>query len=304
MTYPIIKIPLLISSVTSNIGNRQSIDRGLPKQVVSAESLKYPRAIDTFNLVGVLLLITSAAVFIVATFVSLHLLSWSCVSFLLGFASINLADLLTLQKSNFTRVSTATTHFSNLDRSIQIISPNWKTILKGKVLEYGDIAQAQIGVSEPHFKQYLQKYFGVYLHPGYKFKLNDKFNYSSDFTLILPQGISSIVEIDEPYDGRTKKPHHCSDQSKDERRDNFFLEHNWIVIRFSEFQVCAYPDECCYTIAKEIDFIDSRYNFTNLFEGVGSLPLDSRWNQQQATLMAQRDYRLEYLKKYGIYHRD
>jgi hypothetical protein len=119
----------------------------------------------------------------------------------------------------------------------------------------------------------------------------------------MPNGISLIIEVDEPYEGKSKRPHHCNDDGKDDRRDEFFIKGNWVVIRFSEFQVCAYPTECCYTIAQVIDSLMQplQGSLSQNFKGVRDLPSDRRWNTRQATEMARRDYRLEYLEKYGVY---
>ena len=46
---------------------------------------------------------------------------------------------------------------------------------------------------------------------------------------------------------------------KDNQRNQFFLEKNWVVIRFSELQVVKYPDSCCKAIARIISQITGDY---------------------------------------------
>ena len=303
--YPIVKIPPLILR-TSNLVSvstrvNGSVDIRALRSIFFRESVDRPKLINSINLIGYLLLFLSTVIFTATVFIGRNWLGYSCIAFFLGLASVNIADLLAVTSRKKERYELSTVR--SVD-SIQPIHPDtidWEKILTGKVLKHGDIAQAQVGVSEAHFERYLKKYFGDYLKPGYEFELNDRFKYSSDFTLILPNSISLIIEVDEPYEGRTKQPHHCKDGGKDNYRDSFFVKGNWIVIRFSEFQVCAFPDECCYKIAKVIDSIDLSYSFTNLFEGVGRLPLDPTWSEREAKAMAKRDYRLEYLIRYKIY---
>jgi very-short-patch-repair endonuclease len=303
--YPIVKIPKLISLTSKVIINNDRgiklIDVYLPRLAFLDESPKHSRLINITNLVGHTLLLLSAVIFYTAVFVDRSWLDRSCLTFFLGLASINLADLLLSNRTKKEYYESTTDREIEPSRSTQIDPVDWDEVLIGKVMKYGAVAQAQVGVSEAHFERYLKKYFGDYLKPGYEFELNDRFKYSSDFTLILPKSISLIIEVDEPYEGRTKNPHHCKDDGKDDYRDNFFLKGNWIVIRFSEFQVCAFPDEYCYKIAKTIDSIDPRFNFADRFIGIGQLPLDRRWSEREARAMAKRDYRLDYLKRYNVY---
>jgi very-short-patch-repair endonuclease len=305
--YPVIKIPPLISrarnlSASDTKGSR-FVDCYLQRSILfHDEASERYRSINNINLAGYLSLFLSAVIFIAAIFIDRNWLNFSFICFFLWFASLNLADLIAARTKKTKRARPTTTSSSvESIPSTHVNAIDWDDVLAGKLLKYGAIAQAQVGVSEAHFERYLKKYFGDYLKPGYEFELNDRFKYSNDFTLILPKSISLIIEVDEPYEGRTKKPHHCKDDGKDDYRDKFFLKGNWIVIRFSEFQVCAFPDECCYQIAKTIDSIDPQFNFANRFVGIGKLPLDRRWSEREAKAMAKRDYRLDYLKRYNIY---
>jgi very-short-patch-repair endonuclease len=183
---------------------------------------------------------------------------------------------------------------------IQLLPIDWENILANKTIDYRTEAKAQKGVSETYFHKYLQQYFPQILHPSYEFKINNDYTYSSDFTIILPNKISLVIEIDEPYEGKSKTPHHCTDDYRDNQRDNFFIAGNWIVMRFSEFQACAYPVECCFEIAKIIDRFTSD-NYSKHFKNTSNVPKDPQWNKKRSALMAKNNYRQEYLSKYGIY---
>jgi hypothetical protein len=60
------------------------------------------------------------------------------------------------------------------------------------------------------------------------------------------------IEIDEPYSLSDQAPIHCIDLGPDseKKRNVFFNNHGWIVIRFSESQVLTDPESCCRFVAK------------------------------------------------------
>ena len=290
-TYPVVKIPDLIS------GTRPIIIRH--RETVSHPKIPKTRLSQLpiyLGYIGWGAIILSIFIFAIGVVTSERLLRVSPICLCLGIAVLNTKDLLPSAK-NRSRLGV------QIVEKIQTIPPNWQTIVQGKIMLYEpEISTAQIGVSEKYFQKYLQKYFQDILHPSYQFKINDEYAYSSDFTLILPNGISIDLEIDEPYNGLNNQPHHCTDDGKDDRRDEFFIRGNWIVIRLSEFQVCAYPDECCYFIARTIEQI-AQQNIVALdrFTRVGDLPTDSRWTSQESRQMVKDKYRVGYLAKYNVY---
>ena len=290
-TYPVVKIPNLIADAKPKIiRHRESVV--LPISFKNRSSL-IPVSIEY---IGWGLIILSIFAFAIGVVNSDRLLWVSPICLCLGIALLNAKELLSAAKN---KSEPGVRSVAN----IQTIPPDWQTILQGKIVPYeSGPSTAQIGVSEKYFQKYLQKYFQEILHPSYQFKINDEYAYSSDFTLILPNGISIVLEIDEPYNGLNNQPHHCTDDGKDERRDEFFIKGNWVVIRLSEFQICAYPDECCYFIARTLDRI-AQHNVVALdrFTGVGYLPTDSRWTTQAARQMATDKYRVGYLAKYHVY---
>ena len=140
------------------------------------------------------------------------------------------------------------------------------------------ISQARQGVSEERFMQYLQQYFQEVVQAA-EFKIpSSGRSYSADFTVIhTPSGIGIDVEIDEPYAGKSKKPTHCCDADRDMRRNQLFLEWNWIVVRFTEKQVVQAPLSCC----KFLSNINKIYYPINIYPRINSKNfLVLRWKKK------------------------
>lgn len=178
-------------------------------------------------------------------------------------------------------------------------SPNREALLRqwlrGKVLQpTGDNSTAIQGISEKAFYQVLAQVFPSIVQ-GVEFP-NTEFHhpYSADFVLVHESGLSIDIEVDEPYVGNTKAPHHCIDQGKDDIRNEFFTTHNWVVVRFSEKQVVQYPDSCCKVIAAVVARICGDYTYLAQLQSVPELPPDPMWTRKQAKKWAREDYRKTY----------
>ena len=290
MSYPIIKIPDLIQNT-----QQQTIKTTFKEEVYIETVNKH----DLFLLTsmknsGYGLLFLGALIFCFSLAGNLQWLLLGVVVSLLGLIAANWRYMQPQLNPKKTKT------IQNIIK-IELVPIDWNKILTGNIMQYGIEATAQVGVEEKHFTKYLKQYFSDILHPGYTFKLNDSYTYSSDFTIILLNKFSIIIELDEPYEGKSKKPHHCTDNTKDIDRDKFFGDRNWIVIRFSEYQTCAYPIECCYEIAILIDRFNSSTSYSSKFANISRLPLDPQWDSRQAVAMARKDYRLQYLAKYNVY---
>jgi very-short-patch-repair endonuclease len=167
--------------------------------------------------------------------------------------------------------------------------------LQGKTLKSSGKSEATAGVSEKAFYQVMKHIFPSIVQ-GVAFQ-NPKFShpYSADFILVHSSGLSIDIEIDEPYVGNTKAPHHCIDQGKDDIRNQFFTNNNWLVIRFSEKQVVKYPYHCCKVIAEVIARVAGDYTFLTQLKNVPNLPHEPMWTIKQAKNWAMLDYRKTYL---------
>ncbi len=101
------------------------------------------------------------------------------------------------------------------------------------------------------------------------------------------------IEIDEPYDGITRKPTHYYNSS-DRTRDYYFNEKGWLVIRFTEKQVFCQTKSCCKKIAEVVDKLINTTLLTK-FEDIFDLTTEEQWTFEEAEKMALENYREEYL---------
>ena len=119
----------------------------------------------------------------------------------------------------------------------------------------------------------------------------NKNTYNPDFTMICKNTHLHIdIEIDEPYTLKDKKPIHFID-CFDENRNNFFLENNWCIIRFSEKQIINETKECIKTIKSvyhNIIGMNSSYST--------DLKLEPRWTYEESIIMQNNKFRENYLK--------
>jgi len=170
--------------------------------------------------------------------------------------------------------------------------------MKGQVLQPDGVTDAPIGASEKAFGQVLETFFPGRVKAQLRLPIpNWDGAYSTDFTISFPEiGIWIDVEIDEPYDYKTGKPTHCSDDERDRNRNSFFLNNNWIVVRFSEEQVVRYPESCCKEIALVIRRVTGIEKYVHDLTDATSLAISPMWTSRQALKMAKAKVRDKYLR--------
>lgn len=169
-------------------------------------------------------------------------------------------------------------------------------------LERGILRSAQPGVSEVFLEKHLQKYFPTceiveefYPIPG------TEIGYTTDFSIIAPEGIGIDLEIDEPYEGKKKQPHHCRDQNKDYKRNLFLLEKGLIILRISEYQAVSQPEEVCRTVGQILTKVTGNSSYLQPLKQIQRLTPDKTWTTDMAKAMARDHYRELYLDEYGIF---
>ncbi len=118
--------------------------------------------------------------------------------------------------------------------------------------------------------------------------LPDFIYYDSDWNIYID------IEIDEPYDKKHRKPRHYIGLNKEQIRNEFFRQNNWIIIRFAEKQVVRYPDSCCKKIAEVIQSLIPLSLPENL-KDVKPLENITRWSYEDAKKMADNGNRDKYL---------
>jgi very-short-patch-repair endonuclease len=170
--------------------------------------------------------------------------------------------------------------------------------LRGKVLLPDGVTDAPVGASERVFGKFLEKYFPGRVNAQFRMQIpNWEGAYSTDFSVSFPElGVWIDVEIDEPYDYKTNKPTHCISDDRDRNRNAFFLNNNWIVIRFAEEQVVRFPESCCKEIALVIASVTKLNVYSKSLETFASLKPLPMWTHSSAKKMAKANYRDKYLK--------
>lgn len=179
---------------------------------------------------------------------------------------------------------------------------DWSNILSDRVMKPTTSSNAPAGFSEDYFSVYLKRYFDGIIFAGETFPIPDStFQYSSDFSIVLPDGLSIIIEIDEPYYYKDGTPTHCIDRSKDKDRNEFFLAGAWSIIRFAEEQIVLNPEGCCLEIAMLLFRLTQDQRYVEKFAPTVCPVQEIRcWNYGEAEVMAKGNYRDRYLVKSGI----
>lgn len=160
----------------------------------------------------------------------------------------------------------------------------------------GNNSQAQTGRSEWAFGEVLQGYFGSLIQTRVTLSIPDyRHPYSPDFAYIDPtHNLFIDIEIDEPYTGDPPKAIHYI--GKDDKRNQFFSERGWIVIRFAEQQVVEQPDSCCKVIAELIADLLNEPAHLLTFTGVAKISPIKQWTKAEASEMAKNRFREQYKK--------
>ncbi|MBF2001522.1 MAG: DUF559 domain-containing protein [Synechococcales cyanobacterium M58_A2018_015] len=153
------------------------------------------------------------------------------------------------------------------------------------------------GHSESQFEQDLWRYFPGKIHTGMMMMRADGATpYVPDFAYIDPDCHLHIdIEIDEPYTYDTRQPLHYLNCTKDQQRNQAFLNWGWVIIRFSEAQIVQAPASCCKTIASLVATLTDDNCLMSAFRSVPTLKPERRWTKLEAQQMAAVNYRARYL---------
>ncbi|NDJ25698.1 hypothetical protein GS682_29720 [Nostoc sp. B(2019)] len=171
-------------------------------------------------------------------------------------------------------------------------------VLSQTVPHDGNGSGARRGQAETLFGNHLNRYFPGKIHKGLTLKIPDfEHPYTPDFAYI-EEGLNLHIdiEIDEPYVYRTGSPTHFAGAWKDSKRNNFFTNKGWIVIRFSEEQIVRWPQSCCKAIAQIIAQVTEDNSILNQFASFPELQPMKQWTEFEATQMATSSYRNKYCK--------
>lgn len=174
------------------------------------------------------------------------------------------------------------------------------------------------GVSEQHFAVILREFFGDAVRQRLGFEHPSGANeraYAPDFTLFDAGSRLRIdVEIDEPYALTTRVATHYLERDvvtdelidSDARRNTFFLERGWLVVRFAEEQIVSQPHSCAAELARLIKRFVPDYALPPALLGTPPLAPRSRWTRHEGNRLGEtraRDLYLSALDSSAIEHR-
>lgn len=161
-------------------------------------------------------------------------------------------------------------------------------------------SQPTQGRSEATFVHYLQQNFGhEHISTACRVRVGSAWYYP-DIIYSDAAGLRIDIEIDEPYVWATGKPHHCLGQDDD--RNTFFLQQQWLVLRFTEEQVVRYPMCCCQLLADLIFHVTGQHYAPRSYrERLVSQP---QWDWAEATRLAAVESRKSYEANFIYYEQE
>jgi hypothetical protein len=171
-----------------------------------------------------------------------------------------------------------------------------ENLLKPVILAKKPFHENKQGRSEKIFFNYLLKHFGEDIK---KDKVIEIFRsgtaYIPDFIFEHSQSNLVIdIEIDEPYSLSNNEPIHFYNNENDKKRNYYYVNKNWIVVRFSEKQIINTPQSCCKEIAKVIlDLTGDDSYYLQLIHST-ELNTQKKWSYEEAEIMAQINQREQF----------
>lgn len=177
-----------------------------------------------------------------------------------------------------------------------IIREKLKT-LQPYFMDIEDTDVVKKGASESYFVGVLQHFFWENLDSEVitdkKVPVGETFYYP-DIILRTPNGIYIDIEIDEPYNGATGEPIHyiANGLSIDYKRNKFFQEHGWVVVRFSEKQIFDNP-RACVEFLIQLESCILEMSFEDLCASDDFVC--PKWNEKLSHMWAYRKYRDSYV---------
>lgn len=170
-----------------------------------------------------------------------------------------------------------------------IFYPTVETVEKNLI----DYKNYKMGFSESFFDQKLQRYFKNHILKNVVINDGKLYPYQPDYVFYYDEHDLYIdIEIDEPYEYKSKKPIHLND----DKRNNYFLNKGWHIIRFAEIQIVKYPELCCKIISQHIRNATGENIWIEGFHELEDLQIIKAWNVNESYDMAINSYRQTYLE--------
>ena len=129
------------------------------------------------------------------------------------------------------------------------------------------------------------------LYPTYVKVDRKKGNYYPDILMNIKDYAYIDIEVDEPYEFKTKRETHYKDSS-DEERNDYFLEEGWFVVRFAETQIIHHLEECVMIVQDLVQFIETgdASSLVHLRDLVNKIRV-KHCTKEEARLMAIENFR-------------
>ncbi len=174
--------------------------------------------------------------------------------------------------------------------------PKQNTVVKS----YRVGATKRRGVKEEVFQNAIQEVFGNHFIVSGELRINtgkDIRPFEPDIALIgkKNKSIRIDIEIDEPYAGITRQPTHC--KGDDVMRDIYFVDRGWIVIRFSEYQVHMFEQQCLKFILDVVNSISKSLIVPEKLVHTQTVDTEKLWDIVQAQKWEKAKYREKYLNR-------
>lgn len=166
-----------------------------------------------------------------------------------------------------------------------------------------EINIAAKGASEKYFLNVLKEVFGENIYTNLT-STNKGFSlpFVPDF-VFYDNKILIDIEIDEPYVFKTGEPIHYWDElckkHIDKDRDSFFLQKNWMVLRFTEKQVALNALGCCRIIANVVKLTTGNAEYINELTNVKKIKRELFWTKKDAKKLYDDRFRESYKIKYS-----
>ena len=156
------------------------------------------------------------------------------------------------------------------------------------------------GVKEEVFQNAIQEVFGNHFIVSGELRINtgkDIRPFEPDIALIGKKNnsIRIDIEIDEPYAAITRQPTHC--KGDDVMRDIYFVDRGWIVIRFSEYQVHMFEQQCLKFILDVVNSISKSLIVPEKLVHTQTVDTEKLWDIVQAQKWEKANYREIYLDR-------
>lgn len=170
-------------------------------------------------------------------------------------------------------------------------------LLQPYFMDVEDTDVVKRGASESYFVEVLQHCFWEDLDSEVitdkKVPVGDTFYYP-DIVFKTPNGIYIDIEIDEPYNGATGEPIHYTTNglSIDYKRNKFFQEHGWVVVRFAEKQIFDNP-RACVEFLLQLENCILEMSFDDLC--ISDDFVCPKWNEKLSHMWAYRKFRDSYV---------